>query len=72
MAQCDFCFRDKHPLQPADPHISAQVCKGCAYEIAKVIGFIRHSGGTITSQRELGIDDTPPPPTSSKSRREKS
>jgi len=59
MAFCDYCFRDKNPLQPIHPGATVRVCKACAYQIDRVIGFLRHSGLTIVRQSEL----TPQPPT---------
>ena len=44
MARCDFCFRDKNPLQPVLMGCPAKVCKACGYEIDKVLGFFEHAG----------------------------
>jgi len=59
MAQCDFCFRVKSPLQPAYKGLSGEVCKACSYKIESVVGFLHHYGATITVQPAL---ITPLPP----------
>jgi len=61
MALCDFCFRDKSPLQPIFPRTSAHVCKACAYQIDRVVGFLRHSGVALIAQAELAIGPPKPP-----------
>jgi len=76
VAQCDFCFRDKSPLQPLLPGLDVHVCKACSYETSKVIGFLRHSGAVIsvpTKQPTYRTDDlsNPPAPLKSKIRRSK-
>jgi len=63
MALCDFCFRDKSPLQPVYPRATANVCKACGYQIERVIGFLRHSGIALIAQGELSdAKKTPLPP----------
>jgi len=62
MALCDFCFRDKTPLQPVYPRTPVNVCKACAYQIDRVIGFLRHSGITLVTQGELPDTKKPPKP----------
>jgi len=62
MALCDFCFRDKSPLQPVYPRVAVNVCKACAYQIDRVIGFLRHSGITLIVQTELEEHGIPPKP----------
>jgi len=59
MAQCDFCFRVKSPLQPAYKGLSGEVCKACSYKIESVVGFLHHYGAIITVQPAL---ITPLPP----------
>ena len=59
MALCDFCFRDKSPLQPIYPRTPVNVCKACAYQIDRVIGFLRHSGITLITQAELSTPVKP-------------
>lgn len=56
MARCDYCFREKGALQSPIPGSlnNAQVCKGCSYEIDKVIGFLAHYGWML--------GDNPPTP----------
>jgi len=53
MAQCSFCFRDKHPLQPVLPKVKAEICKACDYQVQKVIGFLRYYGVGFTITDEL-------------------
>jgi len=62
VALCDFCFRDKSPLQPVFPRTQVNVCKACAYQIDRVIGFLRHSGITLTTQGQLPLRVKPPKP----------
>ena len=62
MALCDFCFRDKTPLQPVYPRVAVHVCKACAYQIDRVIGFLRHSGVSLVTQGELQERGEPPKP----------
>jgi len=62
MALCDFCFRDKTPLQPVFPRTQVSVCKACAYQIDRVIGFLRHSGITLVTQSEFSEAVKPPKP----------
>ena len=62
MALCDFCFRDKTPLQPVYPRATANVCKACGYQIERVIGFLRHSGIALVAQTELSERKGPPKP----------
>ena len=63
MALCDFCFRDKTPLQPVYPRVAVNVCKACAYQIDRVIGFLRHSGISLVTQGEFtDAKKTPQPP----------
>jgi len=59
MALCDFCFRDKNPLQPPYPRAQVGVCKACAYQIERVLGFLRHSGAVVVKQGELENPPTP-------------
>jgi len=59
MALCDFCFRDKNPLQPPFPRATVGVCKACAYQIERVLGFLRHSGAVVVKQGELENPPTP-------------
>lgn len=62
VALCDFCFRDKTPLQPVYPRATANVCKACGYQIERVIGFLRHSGIALVAQSELSTRKAPLPP----------
>ncbi len=72
MALCDFCFRDKSPLQPVYPRVAVHVCKACAYQIDRVIGFLRHSGVSLVTQAEFQERGEPPkPPKLSKALRSK-
>jgi len=72
VALCDFCFRDKSPLQPIYPRIAVNVCKACSYQIDRVIGFLRHSGLTLVAQSEFTSEETAPlPPKVHKSLRTK-
>jgi len=62
VALCDFCFRDKTPLQPVFPRTPVNVCKACAYQIDRVIGFLRHSGITLVAQSEFTTEEKAPRP----------
>ncbi len=44
MARCDMCFKEKIGLVPPIPRLDAKVCKGCFYEIDRVVGFLEHYG----------------------------
>jgi len=72
VALCDFCFRDKSPLQPVYPRVAVNVCKACSYQIDRVIGFLRHSGLTLVAQTEFTAEkEAPRPPKVSKAIRSK-
>lgn len=55
MSRCDLCFKEKGQLQPPTPKSPAKVCKGCFYEIDRIIGFLEHYGSTFTSQGSFPI-----------------
>lgn len=62
MARCDMCFKEKPGLQPPMPKFPSKVCKGCFYEIDRVVGFLQHYGFVL--QGTLGgdtLEDTKPP-----------
>ena len=61
MARCDMCFKEKSPLQPPVRGIPTSVCKGCFYEIDRVIGFLQHYGFSIQGQGALPIKPPKPP-----------
>lgn len=61
MARCDFCFKEKPGLQQPLPKFPAVVCKGCFYEIDRVIGFLAHYGSTIGIQAVLPENPPSPP-----------
>ena len=65
MPRCDFCFKEKSPLQNALPKMPGNVCKGCFYEIDRVVGFLMHYGVSLITQGQLAIK--PPKPPKSKS-----
>ncbi|MBA7552322.1 hypothetical protein ES705_44880 [subsurface metagenome] len=44
MARCDMCFKEKISLVPPISKLDAKVCKGCFYEIDRVVGFLEHYG----------------------------
>ncbi|MBA7708665.1 hypothetical protein ES703_117568 [subsurface metagenome] len=50
MPRCDMCFKEKASLQPPIPKFPAKVCKGCFYEIDRVVGFLEHYGVGLTIQ----------------------
>jgi len=56
MPLCEFCFREKTPLQQVYPNIPGKVCKACRYQMERVIGFLRFSGATITPQKEMTLE----------------
>lgn len=68
MARCDFCFKDKSPLQPPIRGIRSQVCKACFYEIDRVLGFLNHYGYDVIGQASLPIKPPKPPRKSTKSK----
>ena len=53
MARCDMCFKEKPSLAQPLPKSPSVVCKGCFYEIDRVIGFLMHYGAAILVQGEL-------------------
>lgn len=53
MPRCDLCFKDKGQLQQPIPKLPARVCKGCFYEIDRVIGFLEHYGFAVTGQMDF-------------------
>jgi len=61
MARCDMCFKEKPSLQPPLPKFPAAVCKGCYYEIDRVVGFLIHYGLALMSQAELPFKPPKPP-----------
>ncbi len=73
MALCDFCFRDKSPLQPIYPRTPVNVCKACFFQIDRVVGFLRHSGIALVAQSELSVagKELPKPPKVPKAPRKK-
>jgi len=63
MQRCDFCFKVKATLQAPIPDFPANVCKGCYYEIDRVIGFLAHYGyGTEANIFNPPTEDPPKPP----------
>ena len=68
--RCDMCFKEKPSLQPPLPKFVAMVCKGCFYEIDRVVGFLAHYGVT-TVMIEPALPFKPPkPPKEQKSKSE--
>ena len=61
MARCDMCFKEKTPLQAPIRGIPTVVCKGCFYEIDRVVGFLQHYGFTVSGQAALPIKPPKPP-----------
>lgn len=55
--RCDLCFKDKIGLQPVLPKCPAKVCKGCFYEIDRVIGFLEHYGVTASHQSSFSLPE---------------
>ena len=58
MPRCDLCFKEKSPLQPVLPKVPGLVCKGCFYEVDRVIGFLLHYGCEVTFQPRLEEQST--------------
>ncbi|MBA7709587.1 hypothetical protein ES703_118508 [subsurface metagenome] len=58
--RCNMCFKDKPNLQPPLPKFPVGVCKGCFYEIDRVVGFLLHYGFPVVAQGTL--PETPPTP----------
>jgi len=56
--RCNLCFKEKPNLAQPIPKFPAVVCKGCFYEIDRVIGFLAHYGCGI----QMGTPETPPTP----------
>jgi len=50
MPRCNLCFKEKTSLQPPIRKFPAEVCKGCFYEIDRVIGFLEHYGFMVEGQ----------------------
>jgi len=61
MPRCDMCFKEKTPIQPPVKGLPAGVCKGCYYEIDRVIGFLAHYGFGVSGQGALPIKPPKPP-----------
>lgn len=55
MPRCDMCFKEKSGLQQPVQRFPATVCKGCYYEIDRVIGFLAHYGFVYTGQTALPL-----------------
>lgn len=68
-ARCQMCFKVK-VLTPAQQGLAIQVCKGCFYEIDRVVGFLEMAAAAGAGQQsvmaDLGQDealaDSPPTP----------
>jgi len=58
--RCNLCFKEKTGLQPPLPKFPAVVCKGCFYEIDRVVGFLEHYGCKVGIQ--AGLPESPPSP----------
>lgn len=69
MPRCDLCFKEKSPLQAPLPKVPSLVCKGCFYEIDRIIGYLLHYGCQIMTQGQLAVKP-PKPPKSLKSKSE--
>jgi len=61
--RCDFCFKVKTPLEPPIRGIQARVCKGCFYDIDRVLGFLEHYGFTQIGQAAMPFKPPKPPKT---------
>ena len=59
MAQCDFCFRPKSPLQSPHPGLSCKVCKACIFQIERVVGFLNHYGAAVVVQPKFDTTARP-------------
>lgn len=55
MARCDLCFKEKIQLQPPIQKFPAKVCKGCFYDIDKIVGFLEHYGFEVHGQMALPL-----------------
>jgi len=55
MARCDLCFKEKGQLQPVAPKCDARVCKGCWYDVDRIVGFLEHYGIGILVQGALDL-----------------
>lgn len=66
MARCDMCFKEKTPVQRPVKGLPSEVCKGCFYEIDRVIGFLEHYGFTVVGQAALALKPPKPPRKSTK------
>lgn len=60
-SRCDMCFKEKSPLQAPIRGIPTLVCKGCFYEIDRVVGFLQHYGFTVSGQAALPLKPPKPP-----------
>lgn len=63
--RCEMCFKVKS-LGPAQPGMDSQVCKGCFYEIDRVVGFLEmmaaRAEGKQWTLREPQLVNPPNPP----------
>jgi len=58
MPRCDLCFKEKAGLQPPLPKCEAKVCKGCFYDVDRIVGFLEHYGVTFIQQAFFPIQKT--------------
>jgi len=71
MPRCNLCFKEKPGLQSPLPKFPAVVCKGCFYEIDRIVGFLSHYGCAVGVQGSLP-ESPPSPPRGSKRPKSKS
>ena len=57
--RCEMCFKVK-VLTAVQPGMAVQVCKGCFYEIDRVVGFLEmaagHATGVQATMDDLGSE----------------
>lgn len=57
--RCEMCFKAKS-VSPAQPGMTVLVCRGCFYEIDRVLGFLdlatSHQAGTQSLMDDLGAE----------------
>jgi len=74
MARCGMCFKDKELVRPT-PRSANVVCKGCFFEIDRVVGYMESLGMgfqyTLSELEEPTGGKPPKPPKSSRKGRPK-
>lgn len=70
--RCTLCFKEKPNLVPPIPKFPAVVCKGCFYDIDRIIGYLMHYGCSILTQGQMPFKPPKPPKKEPKAPKSKS